>query len=75
MVTAAVTTVDGKPITTGKLRVINLTPYEGHLEKSMLTLQETGPSLPRVCSLSLSDDLTVTQHSEQAVAVDVLQDR
>ena len=36
----------------------------------MLTLQETGPSLPRVCSLSLSDDLTVTQHSEQAVAVD-----
>ena len=54
-----------------RCRVVNLTPYDGWLEKACLQSRLTGG--PEIISLSLSLDLTAT-HAEQVVAVKLLQE-
>ena len=56
-----------------KIGVINLTPYDGHLESHLLHAT-VGGSGYQFKSLSLSTDLTVIQHSEKICAMLLFED-
>lgn len=53
--------------------VLNLTPYDSCLEKSILKKKNSDPG-HQWRSLSLSTDLTVCQFAEQSVALHLLED-
>ena len=57
----------------GLLGVCNLTPYDGHLEISLLKRAVQNPG-HNIRSLSLSTDLAVSQYCEKTCALYVFED-
>ena len=53
-------------------RTVNLSTYDAHWEKAVMKFHLT-EQRPRICSLSLTDDLDISQYCEQVLAVDLLQ--
>ncbi|CAE7547896.1 unnamed protein product [Symbiodinium sp. CCMP2592] len=53
-------------------RTVHLSPYDAHWEKTVAKyhLEE---QRPRICSLSLTNDMDIAQYCEQILALDILQ--
>ena len=72
MLAACLKGIDGKAIAE-RARVVNLTPYDGHLARQVLHYQWIQNGM-RLSCVSLSSDLTAAQHTEQVLALEMLQD-
>ncbi|CAE7348115.1 unnamed protein product [Symbiodinium sp. CCMP2592] len=66
-------TMTGKVTASKKVRVINQTPYEGHMERTCLKFHKN-PDMPRIATLSVTTDAAVNQFTEQAVAIELMED-
>ncbi|CAE7381209.1 unnamed protein product, partial [Symbiodinium sp. KB8] len=56
------------------VRVINLTPYDGHFEKAMYRYHLTEDERPRICCLSVGQDPAVMQYSQSVLALSIMED-
>lgn len=54
--------------------IVNLTPYDGHLEMHVIKRPRTDPG-HAFRTLSLSTDLVVSQHTEKTCAMHLFEDR
>ena len=58
--------------TSGPMRAINLSPYDGHWERAVMSYHFTNGK-PRIYSLSLINDLDISNYCQQVLALDIMQ--
>ena len=58
----------------GKLLVVNLTPYDGHLEKTCLDWGKNSESSLKIKSLSLTTRGPTSDFCSRSMAIDLLKD-
>ncbi|CAE7781805.1 unnamed protein product, partial [Symbiodinium sp. CCMP2592] len=56
------------------VRVINITPYDGHFEKAMLRYHLGEDERPRISCLSVGQDPAIMQYSQSVLALSLMED-